>query len=137
MDDAGGGFQGSKQALGKVSEQTAWINEQVGAGKLRLDPDAADEAAKRCREEADEMRVMGYKAEALERVEGLGDYPDGKALAERFRQKAVDPEAGAAALLKQMEQELHKLADAFEGAAKDYRATDEQAADDLKGGLQQ
>ncbi len=135
--EEGSGFEGSKQALGEVRNQTNWINEQVGAGKLRLDPEAAEKAAKRCREEADAMHDLKYDAEALERVEGLGDYPDGRALQQRFKQKAADPEAGAAALLGQMEQELHKLAEAFEGASKDYRATDDQAAEDMQGGLRE
>ncbi|WP_461145733.1 hypothetical protein [Salinifilum aidingensis] len=133
----GGGFEGSKQALGEVSKQTTWINEQVGADKLRLDPEAAEKAAKRCRDEADALRDLAADAQIIERVEGLGNYPDGKALAERFRQKANDPEAGAFALIEQMREELEKMAQAFEGAAKDYRTTDEQAAEDFERGLRQ
>ncbi|WP_461142774.1 hypothetical protein [Salinifilum aidingensis] len=133
----GGGFEGSKQALGEVSKQTGWINEQVGAGKLRLDPEAAEKAAKRCRDEADALAELRGNNQMIARVEGLGNYPDGKALQERFVQKATDSEAGALPLLEQMEAELRKLAEAFEGAAKDYRATDEQAAGDMQGGLRQ
>lgn len=133
----GGGFEGSKQALGEVSKQTGWINEQVSAGKLRLDPDAAEKAAKRCREEVEALRDIANKAQVIQRCEGLGDYPDGSALQARFEQKATDPEAGALPLIGQMQQELEKLAKAFEGAAKDYRATDEEASQDFERGLRQ
>lgn len=133
----GGGFEGSKQALGEVRKQSTWINEQVGAGKLRLDPEAAEKAAKRCREEADALQKLANKSQAIERADGLGDYPDGKALVERFQQKANDPDAGAFALIRQMREELEKMAQAFEGAAKDYRTTDEQAAEDFERGLRQ
>ncbi|MHA6801563.1 hypothetical protein [Bounagaea algeriensis] len=104
----GGGFEGSKQALGEVRKQSTWINEQVGAGKLRLDPEAAEKAAKRCREEAEALQELAFNAQAIERLEGLGDYPDGKALAERFQQKANDPDAGAFALIRQMREELER-----------------------------
>ncbi|MHA6798605.1 hypothetical protein [Bounagaea algeriensis] len=133
----GGGFEGSKQALGEVSKQTGWINEQVSAGKLRLDPEAAEKAAKICREEADAMQELAINSQMIARVQGLGDYPDGSVLQARFEQKATDPEAGALSLLRQMSEELRKLADAFEGAAKDYRTTDDQAAEDMQGGLRQ
>src|SRR5699024_7627252 len=86
----GGGFEGSKQALGEVSKQTTWINEQVGAGKLRLDPEAAEKAAKRCREEADALREMANEAQIIERQAPIGSYPDGGQLAARFQQKATD-----------------------------------------------
>ena len=136
MTSAEGGFAAAKEGLKAVSGQTSWINSQVGAGKLALDPDAAEKAAKRCEEEIDALRDLLGEARAITRVQGLGDYPDGKQLAKRFEDKAGDPNAGVLTLVRDMQEELKKQAEAFRGAAKDYRTIDEQNADDLRRGMQ-
>ncbi|MEV5540172.1 hypothetical protein AB0L13_25305 [Saccharopolyspora shandongensis] len=131
-----GGFAAAREGLKAISGRTQWINQQVGAGKLSLDPDAADEAAKRCEEEAKALSDLLKHTQALGTVKGLGDYPDGKQLAKRFEDKATHNDAGVIKLLRDMQEELKKQAEAFRGAAKDYRATDEQNADDLRRGIQ-
>ncbi|KAA5837174.1 hypothetical protein ABT337_15760 [Saccharopolyspora hirsuta] len=130
------GFAAAREGLKAVSGQTQWINQQVGAGKLSLDPKVAEDAAKRVDEEIDKLEDLYKKAYALQRVKGLGDYPDGQQLAQRFQDKATDGEAGALPLIRLLQEELKKQAQAFRDAAKDYRATDEQNADDLRRGIQ-
>ncbi|PRW65414.1 hypothetical protein [Actinopolyspora mortivallis] len=61
----------------------------------------------------------------------MGDYPSGKQLADKFGKKARDGSNGAADLLGQFADELRRKADLFQQAKKNYRATDEQIADDL------
>lgn len=137
MAEGTGGFDGALKSLGEVKQQSKWINEQSSAGNLRLDPEAAEKAAKVCEDEAEELRTVTQEASAIERVQGLGDYPDGKSLTERFEQKASDKDAGALTLIRQMQDELGNLAESFRKAAKDYRTTDEQAADDFERGMRQ
>ncbi|WP_406692608.1 hypothetical protein REH65_12890 [Saccharopolyspora sp. ID03-671] len=136
MTSAEGGFAAAKEGLKAVSGQTQWINSQVGAGKLALNPEAAENAAKRCEEEIEELTSLLRYSRAITRVEGLGNYQDGQQLAKRFEDKAGDSEAGVIKLIRDMQDELKKQAEAFRGAAKDYRATDEQNADDLRRGMQ-
>lgn len=137
MAEGTGGFDGALKSLGEVKQQSKWINEQSSAGNLRLDPEAAEKAAKVCEDEAEELWNMSQRAQAIERAEGLGSYPDGQALKTRFEQKASDPDAGAVPLLAEMQKELQNLADSFRQAAKDYRTTDEQSADDFERGMRQ
>lgn len=136
MTSAEGGFAAAKEGLKAVSGQTQWINSQVGAGKLALNPEAAEKAAKRCEEEIRELAQLFRDARQITRVQGLGDYPDGQQLTQRFQDKASDPQAGALKLVRDLQDELKKQADAFREAAKDYRTTDEQNADDLRRGMQ-
>ncbi|MBQ0927462.1 hypothetical protein [Saccharopolyspora endophytica] len=136
MTSAEGGFAAAKEGLKAVSGQTQWINSQVGAGKLALNPEVAEQAAKRVEEEIRELASAFRDARRLGRVEGLGDYPDGQQLAKRFQDKAADSQAGALKLIRDLQDELQKQADAFREAAKDYRTTDEQNADDLRRGMQ-
>ncbi|PKW14526.1 hypothetical protein [Saccharopolyspora spinosa] len=131
-----GGFAAAKEGLKAISSRTQWINQQVGAGKLSLDPEVAERAAKRCEDEIDALFRLWQSAQALNTVKGLGNYPDGQQLAKRFEDKAGDPDAGALKLIRDMQDELKKQAEAFRGAARDYRATDEQNADDLRRGIQ-
>ncbi|MER7010890.1 hypothetical protein ABT324_05625 [Saccharopolyspora sp. NPDC000359] len=133
-DDAG--FAKAKAGLAAVSGQTQWISSQVGAGKLSLDPEVAERAAKRCDDEVEALQDLWRTAQALRTVKGLGDYPDGQQLAKRFQDKAADGDSGALKLIRDMQDELKKQAQAFRDAAKDYRATDEQNADDLRRGIQ-
>lgn len=135
MTSAEGGFAAAKEGLKAVSGQTQWINSQVGAGKLALNPEAAESAAKRCEDEIRELARLQRNAQALRTVKGLGAYEDGQQLARRFQDKATDGNAGILNLIRDMQDELKKQADAFRAAAKDYRATDEQNADDLRRGM--
>ncbi|MEU5851419.1 hypothetical protein [Saccharopolyspora shandongensis] len=130
------GFAAAKEGLKAISGQTQWINQQVGAGKLSLDPEAAEKAAKRCDEEKDELQKLLRYTDQMTRLQGLGNYPDGQQLAQRFVQKAADGSAGAAVLIRQLMDEIQKQADAFRAAAKDYRATDEQISADFQRGIQ-
>ncbi|GAB2660905.1 hypothetical protein GCM10027271_19570 [Saccharopolyspora gloriosae] len=131
-----GGFAAAKEGLKAVSAQTQSINQSVGAGMLSLDPEVAEKAAKRVEEEIEALQGLYSRALALQRVKGLGDYPDGQQLAKRFQDKAVDAEAGALPLIRLLQGELVKQAEAFRGAARDYRSIDDQNADDLSRGIQ-
>ncbi|MEV0052271.1 hypothetical protein AB0L88_28345 [Saccharopolyspora shandongensis] len=129
------GFAAAKEGLKAISGRTQWINQQVGSGKLSLDPDVADKAAKRCEEEIRELARLLRDSDQITRLSGLGNYPDGQQLTQRFVDKASAPGAGALDLVRQLQDELQKQADAFRAAAKDYRATDEQISDDLQRGI--
>jgi HPt (histidine-containing phosphotransfer) domain-containing protein len=135
--DAGGaGFAGAAEGIRAVAAQSQWVNQQVSAGKLALDPEVAEKAAKHCEDEMEALQNLIQEARAISRVQGMGNYPDGQQLARRFEDKANDPTAGAFALIRQMQDELQKMADAYRAAARDYRAIDEQHAQDIQRGMQ-
>ncbi|MGI8308413.1 hypothetical protein [Saccharopolyspora hattusasensis] len=50
-----GGFEAALEGLQAVRGKTQWINQQVSAGKLSLDPEVAEKAAKRAEEEVQEL----------------------------------------------------------------------------------
>lgn len=131
------GFSQAQTALNEAAKQTKWINDQVGAGQLRMNPEAAEAAAKHCEDCAIEVDEMIMNASQIERVQGLGDYDSSSALKHHFEQKANQSGAGAIPLLGQLRQEMLNQSEAFRNAAKDYRSTDEQIADDLGRGSQQ
>ncbi|MGW3472464.1 hypothetical protein ACWDKQ_29245 [Saccharopolyspora sp. NPDC000995] len=108
----------------------------MSAGNLSLTPEVAEKAAKRVEDEIRELAKLVRDADQIAQVSGLGNYPDGQQLTQRFMDKANHGEAGAVALIQQMQEVLQEQADAFRAAAKDYLATDDQIAQDLQRGIQ-
>ncbi|MCA1190407.1 MULTISPECIES: hypothetical protein [unclassified Saccharopolyspora] len=136
MAGGDGGFAGAAEGLHQVRSQTQWINQQVGAGKLALDPEVAERAAKRVEEEVRALAKLLRRTDQITRLTGLGDYPDGQQLAQRFKDKAQHPDSGAIPLVNELMKVLMEQADAFRAAAKDYRSTDDQIAEDMQRGIQ-
>ncbi|WP_146134716.1 hypothetical protein [Actinopolyspora mortivallis] len=131
------GFSEASAALGAIREENTWIRQQIDAGGLSMKPDAADQAAKVYEEKARKVDALIDAAERLQQVPGLGDYPSGRQLAEKFGQKAKNGSTGAADLLGQFADELRRKAGLFQEAKKKYQATDEQISGDLGRGIQQ
>ncbi|WP_433871511.1 hypothetical protein [Saccharopolyspora sp. CA-218241] len=132
----GAGFAGAAIGLKAVAAERDWIGKAVGAGKLALEPDAAENAAKHCEDEARELTKMLRDADMITRLSGLGDYPDGQELTQRFVDKASAGGTGAIPLLRQMISELESLARSYRDAARDYQATEEKITEDLQRGIQ-
>ncbi|NHD17607.1 MULTISPECIES: hypothetical protein [unclassified Actinopolyspora] len=140
MTVAGGaasGFAEASAALGEISKENSWIEQQIAGGGLSMEPAAADSAAKVYEEKAEKVRSLIDSAVALQQVKGLGDYPSGRQLANKFSQKATNGSTGAADLLRQFRDELLRKADLFRQAKEKYVATDEQISSDLNRGSQQ
>ncbi|NHD18950.1 MULTISPECIES: hypothetical protein [unclassified Actinopolyspora] len=126
------GFAGASAALGSIQAENSWIQQQIDGGGLSMEPSAADEAAKVYEREADEVEKLITKADGLQQVPGLGDYPSGRQLAAKFGQKARNGTNGAADLLGQLRDELRRKADLFRQAKQKYQATDDQVAQDVR-----
>lgn len=131
------GFSGASAALGAISEENSWIEQQIAGGGLSMEPAAADSAAKVYEREAEEVESLVRAATGLQQVSGLGDYPSGRQLANKFSQKAKNGSTGAADLMMQFRDELLRKADLFRQAKEKYIATDEQISSDLNRGSQQ
>ncbi|QIZ36288.1 hypothetical protein FDZ84_18415 [Saccharopolyspora sp. ASAGF58] len=135
--DLAAGFAGAGAQLGAIRQQNDHLTQQLSEGKLRMNPDSANKAAAVYEREAEEVDRLAKKAFQLERVEGLGEYRSAQELAIKFGQKATNGVNGAAELLGQLRDELLRKADLFREAARDYVASDEQIAQDLRRGNQE
>ncbi|QGK70890.1 hypothetical protein GIY23_16430 [Allosaccharopolyspora coralli] len=131
-----GGFAGAGEALGAAGAKTSQLKEQVASGALRIDPQVALEAAKYCRDQAEEVQFLLEDYRQIANLEGLGDYDTSVALTHHFTQKAKQDEGGALALLDSLQREMIEQAKLFEEAAKDYESRDEQIGADLGKGVQ-
>lgn len=97
-----------------------------------MDPAAAHEAARAYDDAAAEVGELVRSAIQLQQVAGLGSYVSGEQLTRKFALKASNGSTGAADLLAQLRDELQRKAELFRQAARDYRSTDEQIAQDLR-----
>ncbi|SDK16508.1 hypothetical protein SAMN04487905_11250 [Actinopolyspora xinjiangensis] len=130
------GFVGAGAALQSIRDENSWIQQQISGGGLSMEPQAADKAAEVYLREAGKVDELIDAAIGLQQVPGLGAYTSGQQLAAKFGNKARNGSNGAADLLEQFADELRRKADLFKQAKKNYQATDEQAADDLRRGAQ-
>lgn len=130
------GFAGAGAALGAAAGQTAALKEQVSSGALKIDPQVARDAARYCREQADEVQFLAEDYRQIANLEGLGDYDTSNGLTHHFVQKAVQADSGALDLLASLGKEMIAQAQLFEDAAKDYESREEQIAGDLGKGVQ-
>jgi hypothetical protein len=130
------GFASAGAALGAIRQENDLLSQQISAGKLKMNPDAANKSAAVYEDEAYEVDRLAKQADGLKRVEGLGAYNSAQQLATKFGMKAANGSTGAADLLGKLRDELIRRADLFRQAAKDYVATDEQIGQDLQRGNQ-
>lgn len=101
-----------------------------------MTPEAAGKAAQAYKDAADRADYQANRAVRLQQLIGLGDYPSGKQLAEKFKNKAVNGSTGAADLIGQFADELRRKAGLFERAAEAYREQEERISGDLKKGIE-
>lgn len=130
------GFAGAGAAMGGIAAENTWLQEQISAGHLKIDPESAEAGAKVYEEKADKVERLARQANRLQQVSGLGDYASGIQLARKFGLKASNGRTGAADLLQQFAGELRRKADLYRQAAQDYRATDDQISRDLRRGVE-
>lgn len=136
MSSPDGGFAQAQGALAAAAQQTKWINQQVAAGHLSIDPEVAEKAAKHCEKYADEVLDLRRLGRFLDRVDGLGDYIVSMGLRHHFEQKAQQEGSGVFSLLESLQIEFLNQADAFRNAAKHYRSQEDQISQDLQRGVQ-
>ncbi|MDR7300570.1 hypothetical protein [Haloactinomyces albus] len=130
------GFMQASSAMGSIAAENAWLQEQISAGHLKMDSDAAEAGAKVYEDKAFKVEELARQANQLQQVSGLGDYASGVQLARKFGLKASNGQTGAADLLSQCADELRRKADLYRQAVKDYRATDDQISQGLQRGVQ-
>jgi hypothetical protein len=126
MTDPNAGFQGLQGELSAAGQQTA-----AAAGHLRIDPEAAEAAAKHCEDFMEQVASLMQQARGLARVPGLGTYKVSTDITHHFEQKASQQGSGAIDLLKGLHDEMKNQAAAFRDAAKDYRSRDDEIAHNL------
>ncbi|GAB3553294.1 hypothetical protein J2S53_001540 [Actinopolyspora lacussalsi] len=95
MADETAGFTGASAALGVIREENSWIQQQISAGQLTMEPQAADNAAALYEHEALEADRLADSATGLQQVPGLGEYLSGEQLANEFGKKAANCSTGA------------------------------------------
>jgi hypothetical protein len=134
VTDPSSGFAEAGAALGAIQGSNAQLQQQVSAGQLKMNPDAANNAAKVYEEKARRVERLSLQASRLGRVGGLGTYRSGTELATKFDQKASNGSTGAADLMRRLADELRRKADLYRQAAKDYVATDERIGQDVERG---
>ena len=131
-----GGFEQAAGDLQGIRQSNDQIQQNIASGQLRMNPEAAEKAAQAYEKAASRAQRLARRADRLQQLDGLGAYPSGKQLAEKFRLKASNGETGAADLMRKFSDELQRKADLFRQAARAYQEQEHQVSEDLKKGIE-
>ena len=96
-----------------------------------MNPEAAEKAAQAHEKASRKAGSLAMRAQRLQYLTGLGDYPSGVQLSQKFKNKTANGSTGAADLLREYADELQRKADLFRQAAQGYQAQEERISGDL------
>ena len=124
-------------AAGAVQSQSEWagLKAQAAAGTLRMEPRVAEACAMACEVAHQSLRDGISNSRLLNRVDGLGSWDSGKAIAQKFRNKAgadTPSDNSAVGVVKLHQQVLLEMRDTFRAAGRAYAATEQGNEDQLR-----
>jgi hypothetical protein len=116
------------QAVDHIGQEQLGLRQAADSGQLSIDPTAATNAAKVCREH--KLQIDNRVSDLLEQANhsGYGDCVEGAAL----HAKMIGKWQEAVALLQKEQEILDKMAQTFEAAGKHYQETEQAQADAAK-----
>ena len=125
-------------AAGALQSQTEWagLKAQAAAGTLRMEPGVAEACATACQVAHEGLRDEITNAQLLTRVDGLGSWGSGIAIAKKFRDKAgagATSDNSAVGVIRLHQQVLLEMRDTFRAAGQAYASTEQASVDKLRG----
>ncbi|MGW6694958.1 hypothetical protein ACWF62_14420 [Rhodococcus sp. NPDC054953] len=106
---------------------------QVESGNLYLEPGVASRCAQHCAELIGTLDGLRTLAQDLSKVEGMGTFPSGIALARKFSLKASGGSYSMDQALADHIVEVQRMRQVFERIEAMYAATDDAAARGITG----
>jgi len=129
------GFVTAGAALTDLEAQSAQLSAAVASGGFRIEPEAATEAARACREFRDEIEKIVSHSFSLGRRLGFGRSITGEALAEKFALKASGDSNSLLPLLRRMQEILEDMAQSYEAAGRSYQNVEDANRQAFSGGM--
>lgn len=129
------GFAAAGAALTSLEAQSAQLSAAVASGGFRIEPEAATDAAKACRDFIDEIDDLLQETYTLGRRLGFGENNVGEALAEKFAQKASGDSNSLLPLLRRMQEILEEMAQSYEAAGRSYQNVEDANRQAFSGGM--
>jgi hypothetical protein len=136
--DGGGaeGFVGAAAGVAALQQNYVNLKGAVESGQLMIEPDAAANAAKACRDQQVEFQKLQLRAQGLaQHVRGvnMGQCNEGTGMRKTFANKAQDDQNSAYNLFGKAIEIMGNMAAAYEAAGKMYHDTDQGNAQAFKG----
>ncbi|MFD4292886.1 hypothetical protein ACFWPA_08695 [Rhodococcus sp. NPDC058505] len=118
-----------------IDQGTSWsqIAQLVEEGGVRLDPGVAQRCAQHCSDFVALLEALQAEVRGLTRVEGMGTFPSGIALARKFSLKASGGSYSMDQALADHIAEVQRMRQVFERIEAMYAATDDAAARGITG----
>ena len=125
-------------AAGALQSQSEWagLKAQAAAGALRMEPGVAEACAAACQAAHEGLADNLPIARSCARVVGLGSWPSGIAIAQKFRDKAgldTPSNNSAVGVIRLNQDVLLEMRDTFRAAGRAYAAAEQANVDKLRG----
>ena len=117
--------------MGEQTSEWSKLGGDVDDGRLYLEQGVGANCAKACTELIGKLTEVRDAARVLGRFDGLGTFPSGIALAEKFSKKAVGGDYSMVQALTDHIAEVEAMRDVFLRIESRYVATDENGAQAL------
>ena len=124
--------------VGAVQSKSEWagLKAQATAGTLRMEPGVAEACAAACQAAHEGLQDNLPIARSCARVAGLGSWPSGMAIAQKFRDKAgldTPSNNSAVGVVRLHKDVLLEMRDTFRAAGRAYAAAEQANVDTLRG----
>jgi hypothetical protein len=125
-------FAAQSAQLAKSSADWSQLKDAAGGGQLRMEPNVAEQAAKRCEDMIETLDKRYQSAGQLSKSGQMGECLIGGALAQKFSDKAVGPENSFQSVITQHQAILKDMAQTYRQAAKSFAAQEQANVEALQ-----
>lgn len=125
------GMEGFAAGASALAGQAAGLRAAVDSGKIVMTPEAAEAVAKVYEAKARKLAQSISRTDQLVANGAFGDCNIGRQLEEKFRQKVESEQVGLVAVLRQMQETLKNMAQAYRDSAREMTNTDDEHARSL------
>lgn len=129
-------FAQSNQGLAAMQQHQQGLRAAVDAGQLWMEPDVAERAAQRCEQQVAEVDDIIADLRPLGRERMFGDNEDGRAVAEAFRDAAVEGPYSVRGVLMESQEVLRSMAATYRAAGRAAAQAEQANQQMFQGGSQ-
>ena len=129
------GFAAAGAALTSLEAQSAQLSAAVASGGFRIEPEAATDAAKACRDFMSKIDEMLSRTQQVRAVVGFGESWEGGGLKVKFTEKATGRDDSLIPLLRKMQKILSDMAQSYEMAGRAYQDVEDANRQAFSGGI--
>jgi uncharacterized protein YukE len=119
-----GDFQYAQEQMNELDAASQQMHSEIASGQFTIEPDAARNAAKACRDQIARIDGLLGDVGSLGEKVNFGQCDVGESMSQKFAGKATGSNSSLESLLTQSKRVLEDMAKNYDDAARSYEQTD-------------